>query len=163
MSIYNNMQPTSLALVLGLFCGAANAQSPTSATLDHPEAFERSYGTSFYTFDACGDALGGRLFRQALVERFNQCPFTAPAKALFRNRILAQRVKSSKMIEHMIEITGGLPLRLEGMAMTCREQQSLPEYVTFRDRLYSFSHGQIAANEIIPAKCEADNVAPRIP
>jgi hypothetical protein len=56
--------------------------------------------------------------------------------------------------------SGGLPRRLEGMAMTCHEQQSLPEYVAFRDRLYSFSRSQIAANEIIPAKCEADSKHP---
>ncbi len=140
----------------------AHAQpvSAAQASDEHIEAFDRSYATSFYTFDACGDAVSGRIYRQALVERFNNCPFTAPAKQRFRQRTAAQRHRSGEVIESMIEAYGGLPIRLEGMAMTCREQQSTRDYLALHARLEQYAQGAIKADAIVPAPCDADVVTP---
>lgn len=127
---------------------------------EHSEAFDRSYATSFYTFDACGDAVSGRIYRQALVERFNGCPFSASAKQRFRQRTVAQRHRSGEVIESMIEATGGLPIRLEGMAMTCREQQSTSDYRALRARLEQYVRGAVKAEAIVPAPCDADLITP---
>jgi hypothetical protein len=47
--------------------------------LERTDAFEVAYGMSFH-IDACGDATTGQLYRQALVEKFENCPFSAEAR-----------------------------------------------------------------------------------
>jgi hypothetical protein len=145
------------ALAMAFSIGAASAQQ---TVLDRTEAFDASYAVSFYTFDACGDGLHGRMFRQALTERFNQCPFTAPAKALFLRHSAFQRARFNLTMEHIIDEQGGLPLKLEGMTMTCHEQQALPEYVSLQKKLELFSSGQLKAVEIVPAECDSTSVTP---
>lgn len=157
------MRIVILALAAMVALPAAAQAQPASAppaAYEHIEAFDRSYATSFYTFDACGDAVSGRLYRQALVERFNNCPFSTPVKQRFRQRIAAQRHRSGEVIESMIEAHGGLPVRLEGMAMSCREQQATPDYVALRARLEQYSKGAVEAGAIVPAACDADLITP---
>ena len=141
--------------------GAAVAQtSPGGPALSHPEAFERAFATSSYTFDACGDPLAGRLFRRALAERFAQCPFTAEAQSRFQKRTRIQQEKSRRMIAEMIESHGGVPMRLDGMAMTCHEQQADGGYRKLRERLDQYARGDLPAEAIITAPCDASEITP---
>lgn len=148
----------TLALAL---CGSAVAQpSPPGPALDRPEAFERAFATSAYTFDACGDPLAGRLFRRALAERFAHCPFTSEARSRFQQRTRSQQAKSRKMVEDMVETRGGLPMHLDGMEMTCHEQQADSGYRSFRERLDQYARGDLPADAIIAAPCDAAEITP---
>jgi hypothetical protein len=141
---------------MGLLVSPGRAEGPLQQT----NAFERAYGLSFYIFDACGDAVAGRIWRRALVERFGQCPFSAEAQARFKNRSTAQRIKAGKAIQSMIEARGGLPIRLEGMSQTCREQRDSAPYQTLRSRLEAYDDGAIASTALIAAPCDADTITP---
>lgn len=148
------------ALALTLYGPAVAQPSPAGPALDRPEAFEQAFATSSYTFDACGDPLAGRLFRQALTERFAQCPFTPAARSRFQQRTRGQQAKSRKMVEEMVETHGGLPMRLDGMPMTCHEQQADSNYRTFRERLDQYARGDMPADAVIVAPCDAPEITP---
>jgi len=134
-----------------------------SARADEPaqtRAFEAAYAASFYQFDACGDGLAGRAYRQALSRKVAQCPFPADVKQRFVQRAAAQRKKSGDMMAKLIEDTGGLPVRLDGMTRTCREQMESPEYQAIRARLDAFSAGKAGPDSVIPEACDAPEITP---
>ena len=145
-----------IALCLAALFAAAGA----GTALDNTRAFEQAYGASFFDFDACGDGLSGRIYRQALVDKLMHCPFTDEAKARFRTRSAMQRRKSGEMIRALIEQTGGMPVRLEGMTRTCREQMDSPEYQAIRARLEAYSTGSVGRDDIVPWSCEAAQIIP---
>ena len=147
-------------LVLAVPSPAAAQSAPDGPALDHPEPFERAFATSAYTYDACGDPLAGRIFRRALVERFAHCPFTPEARSRFQQNTRGQLAKSRQMVQNMIDSNGGLPMRLEGMSMTCHEQQASDDYRQFRDRLDQYSQGGLPAEAVIAAPCDAPDIAP---
>ena len=128
--------------------------------LDHPDAFERAFAVSSYSFDACGDPLAGRMFRRALVERFAHCPFSPEARSRFRERTRAQQAKTRDAMEKMIEEHGGLPMQLDGMSTTCHAQQASDDYRQFRGRLDQYSQGSLPAEAVIAAPCDAPDLAP---
>ena len=146
---------TCLAFVTGIACARAE-QAPLSDT----NGFAKSYAKSYYTFDACGDSKRGRIFRQALGDRFKQCPFTPEARNMFKSQAAKLREKSVEKIFQLIEANGGLLTRVEGMTMTCREQQHLPEYVALAEKLDNYAAGRSGAEEPIPAPCDADDLTP---
>jgi hypothetical protein len=69
------------AMVVAAFSSAMPQFS--SKLLDDPTPFEIGYGMSFYDFDACGDSEAGRIFRRAIIEKFDLCPFSPQARAKF--------------------------------------------------------------------------------
>lgn len=147
-------------LVLALHGPVAAQSSPGGPALDHPEPFERAFATSSYTYDACGDSLAGRTFRRVLVERFAHCPFTPAARSHFQQNTRGQSAKSRQMLENIVESNGGLPMRLDGMSLTCHEQQASDTYRQFRDRLEQYSQGSLTAEAVISAPCDAADIAP---
>ncbi len=136
------------------------AQEVPAQELTNTKAFERAYGTSFYEFDACGDGLTGRLFRKALTDKVAQCPFSAEARATFSTRAAAMRTKSSAAIESMIGSNGGLPVQLEGMPVTCREQRNSETFQRLAEALKQYAGGQRSVDAVIPAKCDAADILP---
>jgi hypothetical protein len=146
--------------VAAVMLGASTAMADAGAVLDRTDAFEQAYGASFFEFDACGDGLSGRIYRQALTDRLMHCPFTDAAKARFRTRAAMQRRKSGEIIRELIEQTGGMPVRLEGMARTCREQMDSPEYQAVRSRLEAYSAGAAGRDDVVPSPCDADRITP---
>jgi hypothetical protein len=136
------------------------AMADAGAALDRTDAFEQAYGASFFEFDACGDGLSGRIYRQALTDKLMHCPFSDAAKGRFRVRAAMQRRKSGEMIRALIEQTGGLPIRLEGMTRTCREQIDSPEYQAVRSRLDAYSAGSAGCDDVVPTPCDATQIAP---
>lgn len=137
---------------------AEDASKP--ATLERTSAFENAYAASFYEFDACGDGLGGRIYRTALMDRLKQCPFSEAAKKRFQLRAAAQRRKSSQAIGKLIEDYGGLPVRLEGMTRSCREQADSPEYRLIRSRLDDYSAGRVGSDSVVAQPCDAPEITP---
>ena len=134
-----------------------------SARADEPaqtRAFEAAYAASFYQFDACGDGLAGRAYRQALSRKVAQCPFPADVKQRFVQRAAAQRKKSGDMMAKLIEDTGGLPVRLDGMTRTCREQRDSADYRAVRARVDDFAAGKTGADSVVPQACDAAEVVP---
>jgi hypothetical protein len=146
-----------LLLLLLLLGGAARAQAPA---LGDPSAFERGFAVSLWQFDACGDALAGRMFRRALAERFAQCPFTAEARSRFQRRTRAEEARARERLAQMIEAHGGLPARLEGMTGTCHAQQASAGYRRLRALLERYAAGDAPAEAVIPAACDAPDILP---
>nr|WP_294517709.1 hypothetical protein [uncultured Rhodopila sp.] len=145
-----------VVLAAPVLAAADEPAKPVDAT----RAFEAAYAASFYEFDACGDGLSGRNYRRALSEKVAQCPFPADVKQRFVQRAAAQRRKSATAMAKLIEDNGGLPVRLEGMARTCREQSETPEYQAIRARLDAFSAGKISVDGVVPAACDASEISP---
>ena len=154
------MRDAALPVTLAVILGTSTAMADTGVVLDRIDAFEQAYGASFFEFDACGDGLSGRIYRQALTDRLMHCPFTDAAKARFRTRAAMQRRKSGEIIRELIEQTGGMPMRLEGMTRTCREQMDSPEYQAVRSRLDAYSAGTASRDDVVPSPCDADRITP---
>jgi hypothetical protein len=131
-----------------------------AAPPDDTRAFDRAFAASFYAFDACGDAKYGVIFRDALDARFAQCGFSDAARAAHRRRSFLQAKKSHELMSKMIEDTGGVPNRLPGMDETCRQRQAEPDYVAARAKLERYSEGGLKPEEVLPAACDAQVVAP---
>ncbi len=147
-----------MALAAALTATSAAAQVPPRS--EGIDAFDQAYAASFYTFDACGDGVAGRLYRNALQARFAQCPFSDAARTRFRQRAVLQRRKSSAMMEKLIEDNDGVPFKLEGMSMTCREQRSTPVYTALRAQLEQYAAGAAPAQSVIPDSCTATAFTP---
>jgi hypothetical protein len=145
-----------VAVLALLLCTPALAETP----LDRTDAFERSFAESFYTFDACGDGLAGRIYRRVLQDRFAACPFTPAARTRYSARLRAQGAKSRRAIEDMIEQRGGLPVQLEGMNATCHAQEADEGYRCLRTQLQVYSARSLPATAILPSACDADAIGP---
>ncbi len=129
----------------------AAAQQPLTDTA----AFERADAESFWRFDACGDPLAGRMYRDALADRVRSCPFTSEAQARFVQRVRAQAKKSADMLQRLIDEHGGLPVQLDGMTRTCREQRDSAEYQALRASLEQERRGEAAPDAVFAAACDA--------
>ena len=149
-------------ILLGATVTYASAQAEENANpaLEDTKAFERAYAASYYEFDACGDGLGGRIYRNALSDRVRHCPFSDVARKRFQTRAAAQRRKSSEAIAKLIEDKGGLPVRLDGMIRSCREQADSPEYRSIRSRLDDFSAGKVTSDVVVDGPCDAPEITP---
>ncbi len=137
-----------------------SAQTDEAAVLERTDAFEKAYGASFYEFDACGDGIAGRIYRSALADKLKHCPFSESAKQRFQLKATAQRGKSSEAIAKLIEDHGGLPMRLEGMTRSCREQFDSPEYRQVRSRLDDFSARKLGSDAVVTQPCDTAEINP---
>ncbi len=134
--------------------GRAAADTPLSDT----RAFEYANAMSYYGFDACGDGVGGRLYRQALAAKFAQCPFSPDARAALAQRERLQARKSRTAIQHLIDDRDGLPVQLEGMSRTCHAQAATPEYQALSASLQRFATGDAQVETVFPQPCDASNL-----
>lgn len=148
-----------LLLFVSAAIGLANAQA-ADAALENTTAFEQAYAASFYQFDACGDGIAGQTYRKALVDRLKQCPFSAEAKKRFLGGLAAQRRTSSRAMSALIGEHGGLPVRLDGMTRSCREQVESPEYRLVRGRLDAYAAGHSTADAVMAQPCDAAEITP---
>ena len=150
-----------VALASATLLVAVSARSSrASPELARTDAFEASFTTSFYSFDACGDGLAGQLYRQALLEKFKNCPFLPAARARFLQRSKAERAKASDAIKAMIDQHGGMPMQLDGMAVTCHGQHADAGYQAFRSKLDQYGRGVLPADAVVPQPCDASEIAP---
>ncbi|HEY0183624.1 MAG TPA: hypothetical protein VGC09_12530, partial [Rhodopila sp.] len=139
----------------------ASKPAPVEPTaVERTNAFRQAYSASFYEFEACGDAVAGRIYRSALTEKLRQCPFAAETKQRFHAWSAAQRRKSSQMIARLVEDHGGLPMRLEGMMRSCHEQMQSLEYRALRGRLDDYASGKAGPETVVTQPCDAAEIAP---
>jgi hypothetical protein len=124
------------------------------------QAFQSAYAVSFYGFDACGDQVAGRIFRKALADKLAACPFAPALRTHFQQWSAAQRARSSRAIAGLIDRNGGLPVKLDGMNTTCREQRASPTYIALRDRLEQYAAGTVTVDTVIPESCDAPVITP---
>lgn len=149
-----------LILTACLVSPAAAAEAPDHAARQSTDAFRHAYAASFYQFDACGDSIAGTIYRKALVARLKQCPFSPAAQQGFLHWATAQRRVSSAAMNKLIEVNGGLPVRLAGMTRTCHEQRESAEYQQVRGRLEAFSAGRLPADAVVTQPCDAAAISP---
>jgi hypothetical protein len=128
--------------------------------LEHTDALDTAYAASFYEFDACGDELAGRIYRRAVAEKLKQCPFSADAKRRFQACSAAHRQKSTEAMERLIEDHGGLPVRLDGMTRTCREQRDSVQYRQVRGLLDDYVAGKAGPDAVVAEPCDATKITP---
>jgi len=147
-------------LILGGLLALALFPAAAQTTLDRPDAFEHAYALSLYQFDACGDPMAGQLYRRALAARFAQCPFSPDARGRYTQQTQAHLARTRQWMEDMVERDGGLPVQLKGMTTTCHALQASGPYVEFRGLLDAFNAGTLTADAIIPAACDAPDLAP---
>jgi hypothetical protein len=147
----------ALALALPL-AGSAMANKP--GEIGDNNAFRVAYGMSYYGFDACGDAANGQLYRKALTEKFEHCPFTAAAKADFLQWSAATDAKVTADIKRYISEHDKLPERLDGMKMTCRQQQATPAYQKTVALLAQYAKGEVKYDTVVPDPCDTKAGAP---
>jgi len=152
-------------LAVTLVAFAEGAISPlaaqsTGGSLEKSDAFEIAFGMSFYGFDACGDAAWGDIFRKALVEKFESCPFSAAAKERFRRRIANQTREAKTALDNYIKEHGKLPDRPEGMKMSCAEIKQTREYMSNHALLERYYRGEIDADEVVREGCDMPAVPP---
>ena len=152
-----------LLIMIGVLISSAYGkadEAPKPAPLERTDAFDNAYAASFYQFDACGDGVGGLIYRDALTEKLKQCPFTADAKKHFQLRAALQRRKSAQAMAKLVEDNGGLPIRLDGMTRSCREQMDSLEYRQVRGRLDTYAAGKASLGDVVPQPCDSAEIVP---
>jgi len=115
---------------------------------------------SYYGFDVCGDAANGQLYRKALTEKFEHCPFTAAAKADFRQWSAATDAKATADIKRYIAEHDKLPESLDGKKMTCRQEQATPAYQKTVALLAGYAKGEVKFDAVVPDPCDTKAGAP---
>lgn len=156
--------PALPSLLISFICSPAIAQSSTALT--DPSAFAIAYGMSFLEYDTCGDGEAGRLARQAIVERFEQCPFTPGAKAGFQSWRIDQLEKLASELFQMLEL-GQRPnpanlgeFNPDGTPMNCSGHRKTSRYIAHRAELIRYGRGEIKVEELLPDRCDVSPVAP---
>jgi hypothetical protein len=64
------------------------------------------------------------------------------------------------MMSKLIEDNGGLPVRLDGMTRSCREQRDSAEYRAIRVRLDAFTAGKLDVDAVVAQPCDATEIVP---
>ena len=137
---------TTLAVAGGAF--AANTLTDTSR-------FRTAFQGSFYGFDVCGDTANGRLYRKALIEKVEHCPFTKDAKADFSQWSGTAEIQSSADIQRYIAEHDKLPPRLDRRKTACLAEQQNAAYQQALTMLGKYAAGQAKADAVVPDACDA--------
>jgi hypothetical protein len=138
--------------------GSARADKP--GEIGDNNAFRVAFGMSYYGFDVCGDAADGQLYRKALTEKFEHCPFTAAAKADFRQWSVQTDAKATADVKRYIAEHDKLPESLDGKKMTCRQEQATPAYQKTVALLAQYAKGEVKYDAVVPDPCDTKAGAP---
>lgn len=153
-------------LLFGSVLSPAVWAQSASEPLTDPTAFEVGYGLSFMEFDECGDGEAGRLFRRAIVERVEQCPFTPEAKAKFQAfRLETLEYLASGYAAAWAQERKPDPLRTgefnpDGTPASCDDHRRTARYVQRRDQLLRYGRGEVTAEQVLTEPCDVSPGAP---
>jgi hypothetical protein len=155
---------TSIALLAFSLCqpGPSVTAQSTSGLLTDPTPYEIAYGMSFHDFDACGDSEAGRIFRRAVVEKLELCPFSPEAMAKFQEwrigtlegllsdlwEAVSQGIKPAGPPELSVGQTN-----LDGTLMTCADYRSTPRYLKRRLDLLRYSRSELSVDQLLGEEC----------
>jgi hypothetical protein len=147
----NRYSCSALALTL-LLAGAAQAAKP--GEIGDNNAFRVAFSMSYYGFDVCGDAADGQLYRKALTEKFERCPFTAAAKADFRRWSVTADAKGTADVQRYIAEHDKLPESLDEKRVACRKEQASPAYQKTLALLAQYAKGEVKYDAVVPDACD---------
>ena len=142
---------------LTIACGALAIADGASAanTLTDTGRFRAAFQGSFYGFDVCGDAANGKLYRKALIDRVELCPFSKDAKADFSQWAEGAETKGSADIQRYIAEHDKLPPRLDRRKTACLAEQQNTAYQQALAMLAKYAAGRVKADAVVPDACDA--------
>jgi hypothetical protein len=147
-----------VTVALGLAAGSAVADKP--AALTDTAAFRTAYDLSYFGFDLCGDTANGALYRRALAEKVEHCPFTAEAKATFRQWSTATDAGGPDRVKRYIAEHDKLPESLDPKRKNCRTEKDTPAFQKTMALLAQYANGQVAYDAVVPDACDTKAGAP---
>jgi hypothetical protein len=137
---------------LGLIAGTALADKP--APLTDTNAFRTAYGLSYFGFDLCGDAASGALYRKALAEKVEHCPFTPEAKTGFHQWAATTDANGPDQVKRYIAEHDKLPESLDAKRKNCRSQKDTPAYQKTIALLTRYAKGEVKYDAVVPDACD---------
>ena len=141
---------------LCLLAGTALAD----ASLTDTNAFRTAYGASYFGLDLCGDAANGALYRRALAEKVEHCPFTPEAKAGFRQWAAAADAKGADEVRDYLGDHDKLPESLDPKRRNCRLEKETPAYQKAIALLGQYAKGEARYDAVVPDACDTKAGAP---
>jgi hypothetical protein len=139
---------------------AAGAMAGTPAALSDDSTFRLAYRMSYNGFEVCGDAADGLLYRKALTEKVERCPFTIAAKADFKQWSAAADAKATAEVQRYIAEHDKLPESLDEKKMACRKEQATPAYQKTVALLAGYAKGAVKFDAVVPDACDVKAGAP---
>jgi hypothetical protein len=133
----------------------AEAQTPPAPL---PDGYIRQQSLTF-ALDECGDPALGELYRKALTDKLNACPFDARARAQAIEAAQQDGAKEKAAIADYLKTHKTLPERLEGMNQSCKDMLLMPQINDLRAKLQRYAKGEISLSVALPDPCE--NFGPR--
>ena len=140
------------ATALCLIAGAAWADKPASLT--DTGTFRYAYGLSYFGFDLCGDAADGALYRKALAEKVEHCPFTPEAKAGFHQFATDTDAYGPDSVQRYNAEHDKLPESLDPRRKNCRTQKDTPAYQKTIALLAQYAKGEVKYDAVVPDTCD---------
>ena len=147
-----------VTVALGLIAGTALADKP--APLTDTNTFRTAYGLSYFGFDLCGDPANGTLYRKALTEKVEHCPFTPDAKVGFRQWAAATDSKGADQVKRYIAEHDKLPESLDPKRKNCRTEKDTPAYQKTIALLAQYAKGEVKYDTVVPDACDTKAGAP---
>lgn len=144
--------------VLCLISSLALADKP--AHLTDTSAFRAAYGQSYFSFDLCGDAANGALYRKALAEKVAHCPFSPDAKTSFRQWAESTDADGPGKVKRYIAEHDKLPESLDRRRKNCRTQKDTPAYQATIALLAQYAEGKARYDAVVPDVCDTKARAP---
>jgi hypothetical protein len=140
--------------VAALFCGGATAKPAATPMLTDDAAFRAAFQASFRAFDGCGETVDGQLYRKALVEKVQNCPFTPDIKSAFRQWSDGAAAQGAADLRRYVAEHDKLPESLDRMKVQCRAEQKTPAYQKTVTALARYAKGAARFDEVTPEPCD---------
>ena len=153
-----NRYSRSAIMLAALLAGGAWAETP--GAIGDNNVFRAAFAMSYYGFDVCGDAADGQLYRKALTEKFDHCPFPVAAKADFRRWSAATDAKATADVKRYVAEHDKLPESLNEKRVACRKEQATPAYQKTIALLADYAKGEVKYDAVVPDACDTKAGAP---
>jgi hypothetical protein len=127
-----------------------------ASSLTDTGRFRAAFQGSFYGFDVCGDSANGKLYRRALIDKVEHCPFTKDAKAAFSQWAGTAETQGGADVQRYIAEHDKLPPRLDRRKSACIAEQQNAAYRQALAMLAQYAAGQAKADDVVPDACDAD-------
>ncbi len=132
--------------------------TPIVVQSDEPAGFKIAYGLSFAIYDACDDSEAGRIFRRAVLEKFEKCQFPQEVRAKFRDWLIEnlEEIATSgwKAAAERKDVTPAPDLlSVDGSIKTCKAYRETSAYLEKRALLLKYDRKQIGVDAVVGSEC----------
>ena len=113
-----------------------------------------AYGLGVLQFTVCRDARMSDLWRRAVLERLDRCPFSAATKRDFHWEAKRLDAEIARMTSTSLASDGKIVVQGDGVHDKVDIRQSCeqePGYSAWRDQLERYAAGEISVAEVVPA------------